>query len=135
VIEAEIKTEEEENPQSDRLVEPAVEVHRLVDPIAVAEVPDEAGEIGESCTLTDAERFSAAVVRGKCPQEWSKRDPAEGGSPGRHRACERKRQNLQNAGEYSQSPELSGDESHGLESIIGGRRRTRSIMEQALWNT
>jgi hypothetical protein len=124
VIKTEIETEEKKNPQGDGFVEAAVEVHRLIDPVAVAEIPDEAGKIGKSYTLTDAERISSAVVAGKCPQEWSKCYPAEGGSPGRHRTRKRKRQNLQNAGEDSQGPELSGDESHGLESTIAGKNST-----------
>src|SRR5580692_4970704 len=42
VIETKIKTEENQDAGGDRLGEAAVEIHRLVDPVAVAEIPQEA---------------------------------------------------------------------------------------------
>ena len=44
VVEAEIEAEEDEDTGGDGLCETAVEVHGLVDPVAVAQVPEEAAD-------------------------------------------------------------------------------------------
>jgi hypothetical protein len=67
VIETKIQAEENKNARSDRFGETAVEIHGLVDPVAVTEVPDEATEIAEGCSLKQPKRSTCFVVREQRP--------------------------------------------------------------------
>ena len=55
VIETEIQTEENKDARGDGLSQTAIEIHRLVDPVAVTEIPDEAAEITENGSLSQSE--------------------------------------------------------------------------------
>ena len=97
VVEAEIEAEEDENSGGDGLGQPTVEVHGLVDPVAVAQVPDEATEVTEKSRLREGKWISCLGVTEKGPEERQKRDPAEGGAPERRGSCNRKGKNLKDA--------------------------------------
>jgi hypothetical protein len=112
VVEPEIKTEEDENSGGDGFGEAAVEVHRLVDPVTVAQVPDEAAGVTQSGSLTDGKWIPCLGVTEKRPKKRDKCYPAEGSSPERRGACDRERENLEDAGEYGHAPESQGDSSH-----------------------
>ena len=86
MVEAEIETEEDENAGGDGFGEAAVEIHRLVDPVTVSQVPDEAAGVTESRSLAEGKWISCLSVTEKRPEKGKKSDPAEGGSPERRRA-------------------------------------------------
>jgi hypothetical protein len=67
MVEAEIQTEEYKNACGYRFRETAVEIHGLIDPITVAEIPDEAAEIAEGCSLSQIERAVCFTASEKCP--------------------------------------------------------------------
>ncbi len=56
MVEAEIEAEEDEDAGGGRLGQTAVEIHRLVDPVAIAEIPDKSGEVAEGSGLPDRKR-------------------------------------------------------------------------------
>ena len=112
MIEAEIEAEEDENASGDGFCEAAVEIHGLVDPVAVAEVPEEAAEITEDGSLTKSKWVVVLIVGENCPNQGKECDPAEGGSPERDRPRDGKGQNLKNAGENGHGPKSRGDKSH-----------------------
>ena len=112
MVEAEIETEEDEDSGGDGFGEAAVEIHRLVDPVTVAEVPDEAADVTENGSLAEGKWISCLGVTEKRPEKRKKRDPAEGGAPEGRWSCDGKGQNLKDAGEYGHGPEPQGDLSH-----------------------
>jgi hypothetical protein len=56
--------------------------------------------------------MSCVGVTEECPEKRKKGYPAEGGTPKGCGACDRKRENLKNAGEDGHGPEAQGDLSH-----------------------
>jgi hypothetical protein len=112
VVEAEIEAKEDEDPGGDGLGEATVEVHRLVDPVAVAEVPDETAGVTEKGSLSEGKWISCLIVSQKGPEEREEGDPTEGGSPEGRGACDRKGQDLKDAGEYGPGPKSQGNSLH-----------------------
>jgi hypothetical protein len=51
VVEAEVEAEEDEDPGGDGFGQASVEIHGLVDPVAVAQVPDDAAEVAQGSSL------------------------------------------------------------------------------------
>ncbi len=68
MVEAEIETEEDENSGGDGLVEAAVEVHRLVDPVTVTQVPDEAADVTKRRSLTEGKWISLSYCCREAPK-------------------------------------------------------------------
>ena len=62
MVEAEIEGEEDKNDDGDGLCQTAVEIHGLVDPVTVAQVPDETTEIAKSSSLAKSKWVSVPVI-------------------------------------------------------------------------
>ncbi len=112
MVEAEIETEEDKNTGGDGLREAAVEIHRLVDPVTVTQVPDETTGIAKGSALTESKWVSLLIVPEERREQRKKSDPAEGCSPEWRRPGDGKGQNLKGAGEYGHGPEPQRNSSH-----------------------
>src|SRR5271154_1347448 len=104
MVETEIETEEEKNAGGNRLGEAAVKVHRLVDPVTVAQVPDNAADVTKHCSLEAGKWISCLGVTEKCGQKRQKGDPAEDCAPEGRWSCDWERKNLKDSREYGQGP-------------------------------
>jgi hypothetical protein len=90
VIEAKVQAKEDENAGGNRLGKATVEIHGLVDPVAVAHVPDEAAEIAEGGCLAEGKWVVVLVVSENGPDQGKECDPTKSGSPDRHGPCDGK---------------------------------------------
>jgi hypothetical protein len=59
-------------------------VHRLIDPIAIPEIPENAAHISEPGGLQKTKRLTVALFSRECNEERDKTYPAEDPSPPRH---------------------------------------------------
>ena len=112
MVKAKIETEEDKNADGDGLWEAAVEIHRLIDPVTITQVPNETTGIAKGRALTESKRVSLLVVPEKRREQRKKRDPAEGRSPERRWPGDGEGQNLKGAREHGQGPEPQGNSSH-----------------------
>jgi hypothetical protein len=62
MIEAQVEAEENKNADGDGFWQAAVEIHGLVDPVTVAEVPDESTKIAKCRALAESKWVSSLVV-------------------------------------------------------------------------
>lgn len=91
MIEAEVKAEENEDTGGNWLLKGAVEVHGLVDPITVAQVPDEAAKVAQDRSLSDGKWIFCLILSEKRPEQRQERDPADCSAPKWSRSRDGKR--------------------------------------------
>jgi len=77
VIEAEIKGEQNKNSEGDGLGHASVEIHGLVDPVTVAEIPEDAAGVAEQGCVADTEWFAGGIGKQDGGEEWDERDPSQ----------------------------------------------------------
>ncbi len=69
VVKPEIETKEDKNSGGYGFCEAAVEIHRLVDPVTVSQVPDEAADVTQESSLTQGKWISCLAVTEKRPEK------------------------------------------------------------------
>src|SRR5260370_39102975 len=120
MVEPKIQAKENQNANSNGLRQSPVEVHGLVDPVTITQVPHKAADIPQSRALTCSKCISYLVFTQQCSQKRQKSDPAKSSTPKRRGSRDGKGQNLQHAGDYSHSPEPHGNSSHRSRSLTLG---------------
>jgi hypothetical protein len=117
VVKTEIQREENKNTERGQLGNISVDMHRLVDPIAVTRIPENAAEIAKRRSLNGTQKAAIAVATEESQQQWNQAEPTKKPSPERNCACNGKRNQLQESREHGKEPQTERDGFHSISSL------------------
>ena len=103
MVETEIERKEDKDGERDRPWKSSVEVHSLVDPVAISGVPEYSAEIPREGRASQRERMDIALRKTKNEQKRNERDPGEPCLPRLQRSRNGKKCDLKDCGEYNQT--------------------------------